>query len=175
MMRGLSRRTIIEFMGLGATMATAGCGNPRDGDRSATLRLFPVFERTESGWQMTVRVKNTTNNIASIHDVTVVAFNGQGEETCRIGMGDFPHAGRYEHTETVSCEGFPAIITAIAEETPCEGANIRLLYYVGETTPKDVANINDHALWDGTWRECNEELPPDRVLKKVSRNETATP
>lgn len=149
-------------------MMLSGCGQRGEGERSPRLRLYPGVEQTDNGWQMEFRVRHKTDWQASIHDVSVIAFDGRGNEVCRVDVGDFPEHGRNEHIDTVTCEGFPAIITATARETPCEGAQIQLFYYVSDQDPADVGNVNDSSRWEGTWRQCDEELPPERVLEEVN-------
>lgn len=166
-----SRRAVIQVVWVGAMTAFPGCGTPEDGDRSATLRIFPEVERSESGWQMTVKVENDTNHVASIHDVTMVAFDDQGNEVCRRSMGDFPRGAPYERTETVSCERFPAIVTATAEETPCDGANIEIVYWTGSPDQRGEDIPRGEFVWDYTFRKCDEPLPPQRVLDKVNQTE----
>ena len=123
---------------------------------------------------MNPRVRHTTDNTTSIHNVTVVGFNEAGENVCQVDMGDFPQGGKFEETETVDCEGFPAIVTATAEETPCDGASIRMLYYTSEKDPAAVKDLSYHGLWESRWRECDEDLPPEHVVEEVRQSGAAT-
>ena len=178
----VSRRTILRCCALGTVPGVAGCNvnvnvgrtDDEEGEPGATLRVSPGVERTETSWQMNVRVRNTTSYDFSIHDVTVVAFSEEGEEVCHVHMGDFPQGGRWEETKTVDCETFPAIVTAIAEETPCDGAHIRMLYYTSEKDPATVNDLSNHRLWEGRWRECDEELPPEHVVEEVRKSGATT-
>ena len=167
------RRTVLECVGAGVISSLAGCIDistniGENGDPDPKLRVYPNIEQTENSWEMPVRVRNVYDWDTSFHDVTVIAFDEYGEEVCRVSMGDFPQNGRFEESKSVDCTNFPAIVTATAEETPCDGAKIRMVYYTSEKDPTSVEDLSYHGLWDGRWRECNEALPPERVIQEVS-------
>ena len=168
-----SRRRILQLCLVGSSAGVSGCninisrGDGDQGDPGPVLDIFPKIVKTESAWQMTVQVRNSTDNDFSIHDVTVIAFSEQGEEVCRVEMGDFPQGGRFEGTETIDCEEFPAIVTATAEEAPCEGANIQILYWTGTDEQRGKEVPDGTFVWGTTFRECEEDLPPDRVIANV--------
>lgn len=176
-MKPLCRRSVLQFGALSAVTGVAGCSinvnTPGNGDRNPTLRVYPGVEQKGDSWKMNLRVRHKSDNIASIHDVTVVAFGEHGQETCYIEVGDFPQGGRYEVDETVPCDSFPAIVTAIAEESPCDGANIRMLYYTSKKDPATVDDLTNHSLWEGRWRECDEDLPPEHVVEEVRQSGAA--
>lgn len=158
------RRSLLRLLGVTALSGLGGCNvtiGP-NGERHPTLKVHPEVERTETAWQMDVWVRNTRNNTTSIHDVTVIAFTEHGDEACRLDIGDFPQGGRFEERDTLICDDFPAIVTATAEESPCDGANIRIAYLAR------VEDERERFVWDSTFRECDESLPPDRVIEQVA-------
>ena len=173
-----SRRRILQLCLVGSIAGVSGCNiniSRGDGDRSDSgpvLDIFPEIAKTESAWQMTVQIRNSTDNDFSIHGVTVIAFSEQGEEVCRSHMGDFPQGGRFEGTETIDCEEFPAIVTATAEETPCDGGNIQIVYWTGTDDQRGEEIPDGTFVWDTTFRECEENLPPERVIANVSTSES---
>ena len=177
-MNPIYRRNFLKFCVLGVSSAATGCsiniGGRNNGERNPTLRLFPDPEQIEGEWQMNVRVRHTSDNVASIHDVTVMAFSKKGEEVCRVDVGDFPQGGRFEATESVDCEAFPAIITATAEETPCDGANIQIVYWTGTDEQRGEEIPDGIFVWGSTFRECDEPLPPDRVIANVSTGQSTS-
>lgn len=160
-MVSFSRRSVLQLLSTGAIVGFAGCivDFQRDRERHPRLRISPNVDQTETGWQMEVRVKHTSDTVTSIHDVTVIAFDNHGREVCQLNAGDFPRGGRHEATETTDCDDFPAIVTATAEESPCDGANIQIVYWTGSE--------EERFPWDDTFRECDESLPPGRVLDEV--------
>lgn len=169
----MKRRDVLSIgaVGLGAL---AGCGGRRRSENDEIhplLKLYPTLGRENGDWSVKVRAKNTRVQDAPIHEVTVLAFKDTGEELCRNHVGDLDSLGSNERTVHLSCEAFPAIITAIAEESPCDGARISLLYYVGDREARKAGKVNDASLWEQTRRQCNEELPPERVLENVSPGE----
>lgn len=168
-MGSLGRREAIRILGTGAIVALAGCHGNRGDEPSPTLRLSPSLELTETGWRVTVRVRHKTDSVASIHDVTVLGFSDHGESVCQVNVGDFTSPGEFEATESVTCEDFPAIITATARESPCDGAQIELLYYVGGDEQRDSGSVNDGSLWEGNYRKCDEEVPPEHVVSNVTQ------
>ena len=171
-MSSLTRRRVLRTVLASTLTGLAGCGRiHRRGKPNPTLDVFLAPEKTDSGWQLQGQVRNTDDT--SIHDVRVVAFDIHGNEVCRTAVGDFPQHGRHETTTTVSCDDFPGIVTAMAEESPCDGALIRMLYYTAEQDPETVDDLNHHSFWEGRWRECEEELPPEHVLDEVRQSGAA--
>ena len=176
-MNCVSRRLALRASVISITPLFIGCTNLSSQEVeeiSPRLRIYPQRKQTETGWEMTVRVRNVNNWDSSIHDVTVVAFNAHGQEICQAHMGDFLQHGQNTATETVNCDGFPAIVTATARETPCDGAKIRIIYYISEKNPEDLDTFRNQTLWEGRWRECDEEFPPDHILEKVQQSGAAT-
>ena len=177
-MNSVSRRQVFQFAISGNLLFLSGCNmvGRRSNDNEVPaprLRLYLDREQTDAGWEMTVRARHVNDWDTSIHDVTVIAFNEHGEDVCTIPIGDSLQHGSNEKTETVDCDGFPAIVTATAEESPCDGAQIRMLYYTSEQDPETVDDLNHHSFWEGRWRDCDEELPPEHVLDEVRQSGAA--
>lgn len=104
----ISRRSVLQTVGVITASGLAGCAIALDqrGDRQPTLRVLPDIERTEAAWKMDVWIRHTSDYVASIHDVTVVAFSVQGEKTCRFAAGDFPQGGRFEEQKPSTVMNF---------------------------------------------------------------------
>ena len=167
---------MLQFIGSGTAISLSGCNFINSGreERQPTLRVLPNIEQTEDAWKMNIWLRHTSDTVTSAHDVTVIAFTTHGGEICQIKMGDFPIGGRFEERESTICNKFPAIVTATAEESPCDGAHIRMVYYTSEKDPADVDDLSHHRFWEGRKRECGEDLPPGHVLEKVQQSGAAT-
>ena len=166
----MKRRTLLRFCGSGTIVALGGCnaGQKESNDPSPILTLSAQVERKGGGWELTVSVRNDHNWYIAFHDVTLVAFTDDGDEVCSSFVGDFPKNGAASRSVTVSCDAFPAILSATATESPCDGAKIEIQYWVGETEQRGAELSNDEIVWDSTYRKCDEALPPRRVLRNVS-------
>lgn len=164
------------FMGLfcsGASLFSVGCNGRfgNNGEIDPQLDLFASVERTESNWRLTVRTRNTLDTDVSIHNITVLAFNDAGEEVCRSNVGDLIKFEDRDRTVTVRCTDFPAIISAKARESPCDGAKIEILYWIGSEAQRGADLPDDVKVWEDTYRNCGESLPPERVLDQVSSSQ----
>lgn len=160
----MKRRGFLRLYLGGGAISVAGCNGFRrdDADPSPVLDIFAEIHETEVAWELTARVRNTHDWDVSIHNVTLLAFSKNGTKVCQNDVGDLIKLETKEQTVTISCSKFPAIITAKAEETPCDGAQISLLIWQG--TEQQKSNPNDPDLWEHTRRKCNEPLPPERAL-----------
>lgn len=167
-MKHISRRVVLHFAGVLTSIGLIGCtrNRGRNSEPQPVLELHPETEPTDTGWNMDIWIRHTSDRAASIHDVTVIAFSNHGEEVCRIDVGDFPQGGRFEERESVTCDTFPAIVSATAQESPCDGASIWITYLA------ESGEEGEPIAWDNTPRECDESLPPERVIKEVSKPPT---
>ena len=104
-----------------------------------------------------MRARHTSTWETSIHDVEILAYSDTGEKVCRKHIGDLLELEEPEKTVSLTCGSFPAIITADAEESPCDGALISIFRWKGTENEKD--HPNDPGLWDQDRRECDEGLP----------------
>ena len=165
----MDRRSFVRFCCGASVAVVAGCnGNAIDSDEiNPQLDFFVQVERTDTGWELTVRVRNTYDRDVSIHDITLLAFSATGEEVCREEIGDLTRQDPPDRTVSLTCESFPAIVSGTAAETPCDGANIQITYWVGDPEQVELSGENETILWESTYRECNEPLPPERVIEKV--------
>ncbi len=153
-------------------MVLAGCGTPNPNPVYPLVKLFARTERDSSDWLLRVRVRNARVPDAPIHDVTVVAYNDTGTEVCRKQAGDLSTIETNERIMHLTCDGFPAIITATAEESPCDGANIQILYWIGTDEQRGADLPPDVKVWESYYRECGESLPPERALENVNVSNT---
>lgn len=112
-------------------------------------------------------VDNQNHRDVSIHDIMVVAFDENGDEVCRNYIGDLLKGERPDKTATLVCDVFPAIITATAEESPCNGANIMILYWIGDADQVELSGETGVILWKSTYQECDEPIPPRRVIENL--------
>lgn len=170
----MDRRVFLRGCGLALFGSIPGCSSEPIGTAKPDpkLQISPKVEEIENGWELT---SNLSVSLESLHGVTLLAYTGAGSEVCRQQAGDFDVPGipgGTEKTVTTTCSRFPAIITATAKETPCDGANIEILYWIGtdEQRHEDVAG--DVKLWETTTRRCDEQLPPQRVIRNVNATET---
>lgn len=166
----MNRRTFVGLCCGVVLPASSGCnGNWEEGGEvSPQLDFFAQVEPTDTGWELTVRARNTHDWDVSVHDITVLAFSDTGEEVCRKEVGDLVQHEDPNRTVTMVCKSFPAIITGTAAESPCDGARIELLYWVGSEEQRSADLPGDVKVWESTYRECNEPLPPKWVLEEFS-------
>ena len=170
----MNRRGVVKLLITGGSIGLSGCAENNTNEIDPRVSIFPEVEPEEDRWKLKVRVRNDYGDYVSVNDISVKAFDQQGEEVCSVDMGTLPQNGPYDRTKFITCEEFPAIITAVAEESPCDGAEIRLLYYVGFDEPQDVEDLVDGSYWEGTWRECEENLPPGYVIEEVRQSGAGT-
>lgn len=167
----MKRRAVLR-QGIGCLLlGVAGCtSEPWSGDDDVdpVLTISPQISETGGSWELTARVENDYNWDVEIHNITVIAFNETGTEVCRADAGDLGHS----RTVTLTCGTFPTIITATADESPCDGAKIDIYYWVG--SDEERGSPNDISLWETTHRRCDESLPPKRVLEKVNATDEET-
>lgn len=171
----MKRRTLFRIVASGFAASLAGC----NGNLTSNNEPVPVLDilsvslqRIDSQWELTASVRNTHNWHVSIHGVTLVAFSDTGEEVCRQQVGDLLEMESSEQTVTVTCDEFPAIITAIADESPCDGARIEIQYWIGSDEQRGAELPDDTHVWDSVRRQCDEPLPPERVLENVTQSGT---
>ena len=164
----MNRRTFLGFCGTGFTVGVAGCGvspNVIGDEPDPRVDFYLRVDRVDDEWLLKARVRS--HDDTSIDGVTLIAFSDQGEEVCRTQVGDFEAYQVVEHTVEITCKTFPAIVSGTAAETPCDGANIQITYWVGDPEQVELSGENETILWESTYRECDEPLPPERVIEKV--------
>ena len=165
----MKRRRLLQTCGIGLVATLAGChgrfeGNPPP-DRSLELAVKEV-RPVDKGWQLVVNVSNEERR-RSIKSGTVLAYSESGVQACNADFGEL--SDWVSRSKTLDCSAFPAIITAKISTPVCEGAKIRLIYWTGTEAQKQL-HIPDElgeneAVYDATeHRQCDEALPPDRLL-----------
>lgn len=155
------RRDVLKITAGGLSTAGVGCVTPVDYPKSRTLTASAISaSESESGWQLTLTVSNRNtygSHQGDFHDVSVRVYSDDQEPICRKDVGTVSYRQDVNNgTEvTLSCDGFPQLVTFSAAESPCEEpTEIAVLVY--------DRRADGEYVWDGTLRrECNEELPPD--------------
>jgi len=123
------------------------------------LGLTPL----DSGWTLELRTE-VAPVTGSIPDVTLIAYTEQGAVACERTVGQV-EGGDF----TLACTAFPAIISA-RSELDCEDVIIDILYWTGTDEQQErPIPVESEIPYQTTERECDESLPPERLL-----NETAT-
>ena len=165
----MNRRSIVRIFSCGICSLFAGCGKQDDDwELSPKLSIYATISSTNSVWDLTIRVRNNYRHEgAELHNVELFGFSDSGDEVCRTPIGDFQESDPSERQVTVTCAEFPAIITATAEESPCDGANIMILYWIGDADQVELSGENVVTLWESTYRECDEPIPPQRVIENI--------
>lgn len=159
--RRLNRRLAVEITAGGFFALLAGCVTPVDYPNSRALTASAISaSESERGWQLTLTVSNSNtygNHQADFHDVSVRVYSEQRELVCSKDVGTVSYQQDINNgiDVTLTCDGFPYLVTFSAAESPCE-----------ETTRIDVLiydrQVHGDYVWDGTYRrECNEGLPPE--------------
>lgn len=155
-----NRRETLEITAGGLSALLAGCVTPVDYPNSRALTVSAISAtESERGWRLNLTVSNSNTygtHRADFHDVTVHVYSEAREPVCRKDIGTVSYTQDVNNgvDVTLSCDGFPHLVTFSAAESPCE-----------ETTRIDVLvydrRVDGEYVWDGTYhRECNEGLPP---------------
>lgn len=165
----MNRRTILRWGIWGSVGVIAGCGQPvEDGEPDPYITISAKVIRLESDWKLSATVRNDTNREVSVHNVTLIAYSDDGTEVCRERVGDFLQDEPASRSVDVKCKEFPAIITVTAEESPCDGTRLQIDYWIGTDDQRGKDLDEEEIVWESTYQECGESLPPERVLQNVS-------
>lgn len=168
-MNNMNRRKFFQIA-LGGTFGVlGGCGQPvENGEPDPYVSIFPEISEANSEWELSARIRNDNYWEVLVHDVTLIAYSDEGEEVCRKHVGDFALGEPESRSVTVRCNSFPAIIAVTAEESPCDGAKLEIVYWTGTDDQRGKELDTEEIVWESTYQECSESLPPDRVLQNVS-------
>lgn len=58
-------------------------------------------------------------------------------------------------------------MTVRLDTTPCEGAKINIVYWIGPETDREAAMDGRQLPWENTDRRCDEPIPPQRVMDRI--------
>ena len=165
----MKRRVVLVGIAL-VGVSHAGCSvtsPPRDNpDR---LALYPTVSETPTTWELTVEVRNVNDWDRGFRDVTVLGYDETGQRVCTAEVGDLDGDSGRRPTVTASCSSFPAIVTATAAQSPCdEDIAVEILYWVGTAEQRGTDPNENEIVWKSTVQQCNESLPPNRVIQNVT-------
>lgn len=168
----MKRRHILQALAGSSIGLLSGCQQFQRSEQTITernnkvLNIFPQTQKVTDGWSLEAKVVNVHNWDTSFHDIQLFAYATDGTRVGEAQVGDLIEPGGEKRTVETTCAEFPAIITATAQETPCENALIPINYWVG-TDAQRTGNVSDEEiLWKDTYRKCGEDLPPTRILDK---------
>lgn len=177
-MNKMNRRNLLQTSAIGFATWLSGCQRSRHPRSTTTKRpaktigLSPTVKRTPNGWELEVIVTNEDDWDASFRDVRMLAYAANGTKVCEAKVGNLTSSGNFQRTVEVTCSGFPTIITATAKETPCENAFIPVLQWTGTKKQRNETVEHGEWPWEKTYRKCDEELPPERVVKRANTTST---
>jgi len=172
----MDRRTLLRSFTVGATAVAAGCGryvgNPPEPKRLEIQ--FRSLRPIDNGYRLSVQLSNNGEPQDTIENATLLAYSESGELVCRKEAGRL-NAERLQTNVTVTCSDFPAIITGSSDTSICDGIEIPIIHWTGTDDQKEVhmpEDVPEGVVWfENTLRECDQELPPERLLK--NNNETS--
>jgi hypothetical protein len=156
----------------GFVFGLTGCQSYNDSESTTkrnhkkALSLSPIVKKVNRGWAVKVVVRNEDDWDASFRDIQVLAYTPDGTKVCESHVGDLLQSGDFKRTVEMTCSAFPTIITATARESPCENALIPVIYWVGSKAQKTATIASGEIVWKDVYRQCEEALPPQRVLEK---------
>lgn len=169
-MNEMKRRYFLQMSAFGFTVGLPGCQRFTDADPTTTesynqiMAIFPKVKKVSDGWSLEAQVVNEYPQHTSFHDIQLLAYTADGSKICEAKVGDLLKPTGDAETVETTCSEFPAIITATARESPCEKALIPVDYWVGTDAQKTTTLASDEIVWKDTYRKCDEELPPQRIL-----------
>lgn len=176
----MNKRDFLRLSAAGIVSSLAGCQRS-DGSSTTTtkktvtkrLSLTPTVSNTMNKWQLEVVARNVHDWHTSIYDIHILAYDSNGAKVCEAQVGDLLSSGDFKRTIETTCSTFPAIITATARETPCEGTLIPVLRWIGTDEQRKQTAFPEEQVWESTYRKCGEDLPPQRVLDKFETSAKA--
>ena len=118
----------------------------------------------------TSALRPTTCFARAFENIVVFVFDDDGDriDDHRIGTVDPPGLpdGAKREIE-MDLDAFPAIISAEAEKPPCEDRLIDITYWIRTDEQRGREISESEKAWEETFRECDEALPPERVIDEV--------
>lgn len=157
----LRRRQVLIAGGGGVSSAFAGCGIPFEDNPNIqiTIELREVAERsdTQAGFDLTMSVDLGFSTKPSIDDVLLLGYDKDGNRVARHQI-DTLGMNKPAVEVTTASSGFPAIVTASADISACDELIIEIVYLKGPVTPASSRT------WEDTFRNCGDDLPPERLL-----------
>lgn len=146
--------------GVGVSSAFAGCGNlgGEYNDIQILLDLREIVKRpdTEGDFDLTVDVELGFSDTPSIDDVVLLGYDNDDRRVARHPVGTLEVNDSPVEVTTVS-SGFPAIIMATTATSACEELITEVVYLSSPITPAYSRT------WEDTFRECGDDLPPERL------------
>jgi len=172
----MDRRTMIRWCGTCAALELAGCGRFVFQDkpkRDLDLAMQEVTPLNNS-YQATVSISYGVGSEEPFQDVQILAYSEQGQQVCDKHVGTIGSGGR--ETVRLNCSGFPAVVTADTNTSVCnDSVMIQVIHWIGTEEQKQMQIPDeipqDTPVYDRTNLECNESLPPDRLIS-VSQSST---
>lgn len=167
MKESISRREMLAASV--STSVFAGCISETETEDKPFSQLRVAADAYEKNDKMYVDVKVHHDHPTgtTFHNITVIGYSRTGETVFREEFGDSTYPGELQKWFTVEPAEFPFIIAVTADESPCtEGLTFEVIRWNGtdaqqlETYPED----NPDYAWEEFERQCNEDLPPQRLL-----------
>lgn len=160
----MNRRRFTALLAGAHVGGLAGCVVPEiTGPDSPHINIRAEVVSADGSWTSTIRIRNLHGSSSPAHGVSLLVFDVRGNQLYLEDVGDIPDDGGTQLTEsTFVTTEFPAIQTATAEESPCDGARIEVNYW-----DEDVEDLEVDGIWRDVHRECDEPIPPQSVLDEV--------
>jgi len=145
-----------------------GCVEGPSNDPRGELDFQGITVKENAGaWRVTTSLHIT---VREFENIVVFVFDDDGDriDDHRIGTVDPPGLpdGAKREIE-MDLDAFPAIISAEAEKPPCEDRLIDITYWIRTDEQRGREISESEKVWEETFRECDEALPPERVIDKV--------
>ena len=165
----MNRRQCLAGLSAGICGTVAGCTRfIFQPEPAARLYLIDAeVSSVESGWILELTTEVPPRPTDGIQNVTLVAYTDQGTVACERAVG---HVDDGFTDFELQCTAFPAIISA-RSGLDCEDVIIDILYWTGSEEQQErriPEEITDSVgIYRVTERECDESLPPERLLTET--------
>ena len=149
-------------------LSTAGCVEGPSNDPQGELDFQGVTVRERSdAWRLITSLNIT---VRKFENITVVVFDDNGDRIDEHQIGTVDPPGLPDGTKReieMDLDAFPAIISAEADKPPCDDRLIDITYWIGTDEQRGREISESEKVWEETFRECDEVLPPERVIDEV--------
>jgi hypothetical protein len=125
------------------------------------MNIFPEVQKNSGKWLLEARIVSVHDWHTSFHEVRLLAFDTEGTKICEAPVGEL---SGHKKTVDTTCSKFPSIIAATARESPCKKAQIPIVWWTSTKEKRTSTFTPGKRPWKSTYRECDEDLPPERIL-----------
>lgn len=163
------RRVLLALVSILPLVSGCGDNSPEPYGR---LSIGADTYREDEQWKSDLWVHHESELDSDFHNVTVVGYARNGEELCRMDIGDSTGPTGISERFTIDCDSFPYFFVVIADEDPCEeGLTFEIIRWNGTDKQQRITVPDNVATYEEFKLRCGEKIPPDRLLPNNGTNE----